>query len=128
MYFPLMGSDPDGNLWGYDRFDDIWAGIFAKKICDYLGFGVVSGSPFVEHKKASDVQKNLEKEKAGLAANETLWKEVDKVILTRDTPALCYEELTQKIQFPSGRYFEKLREAMVIWKYLTSLKFFDSIT
>lgn len=115
MFFPLMGSDPNGNSWGYDRFDDIWAGIFAKKICDHLGFGVVSGSPFVEHKKASDVQKNLEKEKAGLAVNETLWKEVDKVILTRDTPALCYEELIQKTQFPGGRYFNKLREAMMIW-------------
>lgn len=118
MYFPLMGSDPDGTPWGYDRFDDIWAGVFAKKICDHLGLGVVSGSPFVEHRKASDIQKNLEKERPGIKINETLWTAVDKVILTSETPASCYKELAQKIQFPKGRYFNKLREAMLIWASL----------
>lgn len=115
MYFPLMGSDPNGNSWGHDRFDDIWAGLFAKKICDHLGLGVVNGSPFVEHRKASDVQKNFKKERPGIKTNETLWKVVDKVILTGTTPVLCYQELAQKTQFPGGRYFEKLREAMVTW-------------
>ncbi len=115
MYFPLMGSDPRGNPWGYDRFDDIWAGIFAKKICDHLGLGVVSGSPFVEHRKASDPNKNLVKEKAGLAVNETLWRVVDEVALTQHSPAECYRELAQKIRFPKERYFEKLGEAMLIW-------------
>ncbi|MBI5449132.1 hypothetical protein HY948_02330 [Candidatus Gottesmanbacteria bacterium] len=115
MYFPLMGSDPAGNPWGYDRFDDIWAGIFAKKICDHLGLRVVSGSPFVEHRKASDPQKNLEKERTGLAANETLWRAVDDVVLTSTTPAACYRELAQKVRFPKDRYFEKLRRAMLMW-------------
>lgn len=115
MYFPLMGSDPEGNLWGYDRFDDIWAGVFAKKICDHLGFGVVNGSPFVEHRKASDPHKNLEKEKTGLAVNEKLWRAVDEVELKQNSPAGCYRELAQNVQFPKGRYFEKLREAMLIW-------------
>jgi len=43
MYFPLMGYDKHATHWGYDRFDDIWAGIFAKKICDHLGYGIVNG-------------------------------------------------------------------------------------
>lgn len=118
MYFPLMGFDPDGKPWGYDRFDDIWAGIFAKKICDHLGLAVVNGSPFVEHRKASDPHKNLVKEKAGLATNETLWTLVDAVVLTKKTPAACYRELAQKIRFPRERYFEKLREAMIVWANL----------
>lgn len=120
MYFPLMGEDPEGNPWGYDRFDDIWAGIFAKKICDHLGFGVVNGSPFVEHKKASDPHKNLIKEKKGMQANETLWKLVDSVHLTKSTPSGCYTELVQKIPFPKTIYFEKLRKAMTIWTRLFS--------
>lgn len=115
MYFPLMGYDPKGIPWGYDRFDDIWAGIFAKKICDHLGLGVVNGSPFVEHRKASDPNKNLEKERAGLAVNEKLWREVDEVALKQNSPAQCYRELAQKIRFPKERYFEKLREAMLFW-------------
>lgn len=118
MYFPLMGSDPDGNPWGYDRFDDIWAGIFAKKICDHLELGVVSGSPFVEHRKASDPHKNLEKERTGLEVNETLWRKVDGVVLTENTQTSCYKELARKIRFPKEPYFEKLREAMLVWAAL----------
>ncbi|MBU1472173.1 hypothetical protein KKB64_00085 [Patescibacteria group bacterium] len=115
MYFPLMGKDPEGRPWGYDRFDDIWAGIFAKKIIDHLGLSAVSGSPFVEHKKASDPHKNLLKEKKGIAINEWLWKRADEVRLTKKTPADCYLELAINIRLPNKRYFNKLKEAMEIW-------------
>lgn len=118
MYFPLMGKDPQGNAWGYDRFDDIWAGIFAKKIIDHLGRAVVSGSPFVEHKKASDPQKNLIKERSGLRINEGLWKLVDDTRLTKTSPAACYRELAEKIRFPKEDYFDHLRRAMIIWSQL----------
>jgi len=118
MYFLLMGSSPEGLPWGFDRFDDIWAGLFAKKILDHLGLSVVNGSPFVEHRKASDPHKNLIKEKRGLAVNETLWKAVDAVRLAKTTPAACYRELAEKIVFPAGPYFQKLRKAMVLWSKL----------
>lgn len=118
MYFPLMGNDPHGVPWGYDRFDDIWAGIFAKKIMDHLGYVVINGSPFVEHRKASDPNVNIQKEKTGLPVNETLWQWVDAVKLTRQTPVLCYQELAKKILFPHTRYFRKLRQAMLIWSEL----------
>lgn len=118
MYFPLMGKDPEGAMWGFDRFDDIWAGVFAKKIMDHFGYAVVNGSPFVEHRKASDPDTNIEKEKSGLPVNEKLWQWVDKVKLTKQTPALCYQELARGITFPHTRYFTKLREAMLIWSEL----------
>lgn len=118
MYFPLMGKDPKGRAWGYDRFDDIWAGVFAKKIMDHLGLAVVNGSPFVEHKKASDPHKNLLKEKRGTAVNDWLWKRVDEVRLTKETPAECYLELARNVQLPNARYFNKLKEAMEIWAHL----------
>lgn len=118
MYFPLMGKDPDGKAWGYDRFDDIWAGVFAKKIIDHLGFAVVNGSPFVEHRKASDPHKNLLKEVRGIQTNETLWEAVEGVTLQSKTPALCYRELAEKVAFPKEWYFDKLREAMIIWANL----------
>lgn len=81
MFFPLMGEDNKGNKWGFDRFDDIWAGIFAKKVMDHLGLGVVSGAPMVEHRKASDSFVNLQKEAAGISVNEVLWQAVDRVEL-----------------------------------------------
>jgi len=118
MYLPMMGNDPKGHRWGYDRFDDIWAGIFAKKIIDHLGLSVVNGSPFVEHRKASDAQKNLQKEKRGLQTNEKLWKLVQSVQLIKSTPAECYRELAKKIPFPKTRYFDNLRSAMRLWSGL----------
>jgi len=118
MYFPLMGNDPEGTAWGFDRFDDIWAGIFVKKIMDHLGYAVANGSPFVEHRKASDADVNVRKEKSGLLINEKLWRWVDKVNLTKHTPVLCYRELAQGISLPHTRYFMKLKEAMVIWSEL----------
>lgn len=118
MFFPMMGLDPQGNKWGYERFDDIWAGIFSKKIMDHLGIYVVNGSPFVEHRKASKPDDNLEKEKAGMKINENLWKRVDDVMLTKGNPKDCYIELAEKVKFPRGRYFQKLKEAMIIWANL----------
>ena len=118
MFFPMMGIDPQGNKWGYERFDDIWAGIFSKKIMDHLGMGVVNGSPFVEHRKASRTSVNLEKESSGMKANEILWKRVDEVKLTNDNPKDCYIELAEKVKFSEGRYFQKLKEAMIIWANL----------
>jgi reversibly glycosylated polypeptide / UDP-arabinopyranose mutase len=115
MYFPLMGLDPVGKPWGFDRFDDIWAGIFAKKICDNLGLSVINGSPFVEHCKASDARINIEKEKTGLVVNEWLWRIVDEIKLTKNSVVGCYLELAHKVKFPHQEYFDKLKTAMIIW-------------
>jgi len=118
IYFPLMGEDNQGNKWGYDRFDDIWAGIFAKKIMDHLGYGAVNGAPFVEHRKASDPFKNLQKEATGIEMNEIVWKAVNAVKLTKKTPVACYKELATKMKLPKQPYFEKMTEAMKIWSNL----------
>jgi reversibly glycosylated polypeptide/UDP-arabinopyranose mutase len=118
MYFLLMGFSSKGFHWGYDRFDDIWAGIFAKKILDHLGLAVVNGSPFVEHRKASDARANIEKEKTGIRVNEQLWKAADDVCLTKGTIVESYRELAEKINFPKKPYFDTLRRAMIMWSEL----------
>ena len=115
MYFPLMGEDIKGNKWGYDRFDDIWAGIFSKKIMDHLGYSVVNGAPFVEHRKASNPFKNLIKEAGGIEINEQLWQAVDKVELTTNTTLESYHELIEKVDFPKNEYFKNLKKAIPIW-------------
>lgn len=118
MFFPMMGEGPDGKEWPYNRFDDIWAGIFSKKIMDHLNLGVINGSPMVYHKKASKPKENQIKEMSGLRVNETLWKTVDKVKLTKNTPKDCYLELARKVEFPKNIYFQKLKKAMIIWANL----------
>lgn len=111
MYFGLMGKD-----WPYDRFDDIWCGIFMKKICDHLGWWVSSGLPLVRHSKASDVWKNLEKERSGMLVNEKLWELVDRIELDGKDPLSCYRDLASKLFFGTdGDYWTKLKQAMQAW-------------
>lgn len=112
MYFLLMGKE-----YGIDRFGDIWCGIISKKILDHLGYVVHSGYPYIWHNRASNVFVNLEKEAHGIGLNETFWEAVDAVILTKYTFKDCYWELADKLNL-SGEYFEKLKQAMKVWRTL----------
>ncbi|NCN83107.1 MAG: hypothetical protein GW947_04020 [Candidatus Pacebacteria bacterium] len=120
MYFPLMGEDSKGNKWGYDRFDDIWAGIFAKKILDHVGYGTINGAPFIEHRKASDPFANLKKEASGIEQNERIWKDIQSITLSKTKNiANLYAELAAKLDtFADKKYFSALKEAMGIWAKL----------
>ena len=111
---PLMYMPPMGQGQPYDRFDDIWAGVFAKKICDHLGYYIKSGSPMIFHSRASDKYVNLKKECSGYKINEYLWEFVDKVNLTSNNFSDCYVELLHKLQI-ADEYWDKLREASKIW-------------
>lgn len=113
MYFLLMGQ----RGWPFDRFGDIWCGLFVKKICDHLGVGVTSGNPLIEHQRASLVWTNLRKELPGYEVNETLWRHVDSVSLTQDTFRSCYSELAGKLPL-KGDYWDRLRQAMLLWTEL----------
>lgn len=115
MYMPLMGENNKGDNWGYDRFDDIWAGIFVKKILDHLKLSIVVGSPFIEHRKKSDIKKSFIKEAKGLEMNEQLWQQIDKIKLNSKTVKGTYLELCQKAPFPKTRYFKWLRRAIMTW-------------
>jgi hypothetical protein len=120
MYFMLMGEDMMGVPWGFHRFDDIWAGLMVKRICDHLGYAVMSGAPSVRHSRASDPAANAAKETAVLAAHEEFWPAVASVPLTADTVAGCYRELAAAvaglgIPAPRRGYWDMLGAAMDVW-------------
>lgn len=115
MWFGLQGCDPKGERWGYDRFGDIWCGLFAKRICDHLGYTIHSGYPIVRHDRASDPLKNVELERSGKRVNEWLWRAVGQAPLSTTTPAGCYRELSQRIALPDTRYWWQFRNGMRIW-------------
>lgn len=119
---PLMYFGLQGEKWGVDRFDDIWCGLFMKRIFDHLGCYVSSGLPRVKHIQASSVWANLKKEVIGLEINERLWQTVDAVKLSKDNPIDCFVELADNIVFDNGDmksdYWVKLKEAMRIWASL----------
>jgi reversibly glycosylated polypeptide/UDP-arabinopyranose mutase len=113
MYFMLMGEGHP-----YRRFDDIWAGIVIKKVCDHLGYLISVGEPFIHHVKASDPFVNLAKEAPGIGANEDFWQKVDAIPLAGSTPAQCMKEIGLGIKTFGNDYFENLGEAIVIWSQL----------
>lgn len=110
MYFGLFGKE-----YGFDQFDDIWCGVFSKKIIDHLELGVRSGYPSVCHKKQSNPFINFQKQAGGIHWNEDVWKATQDVKLTKDTPKKLYKELIEKIQFPDADYFAKVKRATLIW-------------
>lgn len=114
MYFLLMGQDAGGKEYDYDRFGDIWCGLFAKKIIDRLGLAVMSGDPCVTHERASNAWNNLWKEAPGLVMHEFLWKDLCHIKLRSNNPEDLYREMTRKIP-PYSPYWKKLAAAMRIW-------------
>lgn len=114
MFFMLMGADAQGASWGYHRFDDIWAGLFAKKILDHLGYRAYSGHPVVWHDRASDAATNAEREAPGRDAHEHLSVAVDGIELRGTTVVECYLELAERLPM-EGPYWDRLREAMRLW-------------
>jgi hypothetical protein len=123
-YNLLMGVETAG----FDRFDDIWSGLFLKKIADDLGFYVTNGGPFVRHLKASNPFSNLCKESLGIALHEEFWQHVSTARLEKcESVTQAYTNLAAWVrQFPKRSpkapakpgYFERLAEAMAVWASL----------
>ncbi len=78
----------DDNPWGVGRFDDIWSGVFLKRVCDALDMVIRSGSPYCRHDKAPrSTFGDLASEAAGLELNEHLWHHVDDIDVERAVAA-----------------------------------------
>lgn len=123
---PLLSKLP------FDRFGDIWCGIFMKKIADVCRLQVTSGMPHIRHERASNPFTNLKKEANGIEVNEKLWEYVDAWIpqasvgpdmTTTEMLAWFYKDLGVWIgnynEFPEHRdYFRHLGDAMQSWASL----------
>ena len=110
MYFPLMGEGQP-----YSRFDDIWCGIIAKKICDHLGWLVTVGKPYLYHRGDSDPFDSLVKEAPGIKANETFWEIINEIKLEGLCPIECMKQVGFFLNLEQDLYLSKLGGAMMIW-------------
>lgn len=115
MYFPLMG---EGQPFG--RFDDIWAGVIAQRICRHLRLPISIGEPHVEHCRASDPFVNLKKEAPGIEAHEHLWRIVDECDLDGSDALDCVQEMSSHLRSRSDEYVTHLGGALAIWASLLS--------
>jgi hypothetical protein len=58
----------------FNRFGDIWSALFQKRVLDAEGsVMVINGEAAVEHERASNPIRNLERESPGIPVNEQLW-------------------------------------------------------
>lgn len=137
MYFMLMGQaierdnggSPELTPLPFDRFDDIWAGLFAKKIADHFGWAVTSGMPSIIHTKLSDPTMRVLKEAPGIAAHEILWKHVANWDISGAetvSEAYCrlaecvYDQQHDPVLKQWDGYWIKLSRAMEKWAGLFS--------
>lgn len=117
---PLLYFGLQGPKYPYSRFDDIWAGLFAKKILDHLGMRVITGGACVRHERQSNKYENLIKEAPGIKVNEELWKRIDAVKIpeTHKTPVTAYKYLITHVNFkglPNQEYWKELVKATLLW-------------
>lgn len=124
MYFMLQGHMMRGGeltKLPFDRFDDIWAGLFAKRVLDNFGWTAVSGGPSIRHTKESDPQMRVEKEAPGITAHESLWKMVANRPVEGTDVVRAYRSLIPALHAMAGRdpyygqYFNRLADAMYLW-------------
>lgn len=104
------------NFNGIDRFDDIWSGVFLKKIADHIGDKLCLGKPSGKHvKRNRSVFSDLLKEVSGLEMNEHLWKICETVDFSAKSYADCYLELADHLN-KNLNVLTKRREHMEFWK------------
>lgn len=78
----------------YDRFDDIWASLMLKRICDHFGWGVlINGEASCYHDRLSNPDKALLAEQYGHNTNENLWDKLQREPLFEENVAKCYDDL-----------------------------------
>lgn len=124
FYFVIMGESIKGlNI---DRYGDIWAGYFARKVIDRMGDYVSYGLPLTIHKRNKhNILKDLQHEFWGMLYTESLVEIVNEISLTKRDYSSLYVELadaierivTQSNKYDSDmvNYFKKITRNMRIW-------------
>jgi hypothetical protein len=112
------------NSMGIDRFDDIWSGLFLKKIADHLNEKICLGAPLAYHsKQPRDVFRDAKKEMEGVIINETLWRMVDHIDLEGKNYWDCYASLVGGLEknlnlfeeMPHRKFIRLQIEKMRLW-------------
>lgn len=107
MYQLLMGKRQDGSPLPYDRWGDIWSGLFMKRWADSFNQSVVINvRASVRHERASNAVNNFKKEFNGYTINEDIWEGLSR---------LSWEFVE------SSPYFRELHGAYKAWRELLLL-------
>jgi hypothetical protein len=111
----------DDNPYGIGRFDDIWSGVFLKRILDSVGGEIMTGHPLCQHHKAPrNIFRDLLLESSGLELNEHLWKLVLQVEdLPRDFfrayEALAHRMIDSTSSYKNSGFLKYMGTRMLKW-------------
>ena len=122
---PISYQDPDGV--GINRYDDIWAGIFMKKIFDKLGKRMSVGLPLIKHNKAPrNIITDVELEAKGDKLNSFIWQNLPNLSLEGKDYISCFLEiadwLKKESQNEERKFLEKVSNMMINWIKLLDSK------
>jgi reversibly glycosylated polypeptide/UDP-arabinopyranose mutase len=110
MYFAPMGAGQP-----FSRFDDIWCGLVVQRVFRHLGYSIVCGRPWINHRRASDPFVNLVKEAPGIGANENLWQTIDAIPLSGNSPKDCMQEVAAELAAQSDEYLADWGRRIASW-------------
>jgi len=121
----LAFQDPDGV--GIARYDDIWQGLFIKKILDKLEKRMSAGSPVVTHdKEPRDLQKDINYETKGDMLNNYLYEYLPNLDLEGNDYETCFSEIAHWLDkigdTPDLKFFKKVSSAMLEWLKILDVK------
>lgn len=109
-YTPIMWQLPmlEGR---YNRFGDIWSGLFIKKYLDANdGVMVINGKAAINHERASNPFNNMKREAPGLEINEGLWD-----ALSGETYTQITDSAADYIEQFDPEYAKHFRESRDKW-------------
>jgi hypothetical protein len=123
-FYYVMGGQANGNK--IDRYGDIWAGFFAKKVVDHMGDAVSFGQPMADHRRnIHNLFKDLQNELWGMMLTDELAPIIEFIDLTESTYADSYLELSEKLRAavehgaefnqPARAYLGQVTDAMKTW-------------
>ena len=116
------------NFMGTDRFDDIWSGLFFKKVADHLGERVSIGRPLVYHdKRPRDTFNDLKKELEGMIINEKLWIIVDEMEIDGKTYFDAYLSLIDCLSHQVTQAFSNMMHQKFIGMQLKKMTLWSKI-
>jgi hypothetical protein len=119
MYQPAQGPDTP-----FDRFADIWGGLFAQRVLSLHDYAFLNGGAIVYHQRASNVEVNLVKEGPGIECHESFWRHVwafsnKKATLTGTYMALAnHVEDFRTTEKEWKNYFGQIARNMRTWATL----------
>lgn len=106
----------------FHRFDDVWMGLFAQKLIHRMGDTASFGLPLVDHRRNShDYTQDFKTEFLGIVVNNWMWRFILDIEIESKTYQDGFIEIASKLpgMFKNTpflhRFFEKMRDSMVLW-------------